>query len=136
MADLPGIIEGASEGLGLGHEFLKHIERTRMLCFVIDLVPSTFAKSRNPVADFDVLLNELAAFDEKLLTKPIVILGNKIDVGDVAVRSWKEFAKEIDPNGEKILIPISAKDKTNIQTVKEVLGKLLLDGPNKGNAGR
>jgi GTP-binding protein len=76
IADIPGIIEGASEGVGLGHEFLKHVERTKVLLHVVD-VAST--EGRNPKEDIQLILNELEAYNPKLLDKPQIIAANKID---------------------------------------------------------
>ena len=79
MADIPGIIEGASEGVGLGHEFLRHIERCRLLVHVVDVSGS---EGRDPIADFDTINAELADFDEALCDVPQIVAGNKIDMAD------------------------------------------------------
>lgn len=76
MADIPGLIEGASEGVGLGHDFLRHIERTKVLVHVVD-VAST--EGRDPVEDIKTIMNELKGYDESLLDRPQVIAANKID---------------------------------------------------------
>ncbi|MBP3514469.1 MAG: GTPase ObgE, partial [Elusimicrobiaceae bacterium] len=77
MADIPGIIEGAAEGVGLGHEFLRHIERCRLLVHVVDVSGS---EGRNPIADFDAIQSELAAFSETLADRPMLVAGNKCDL--------------------------------------------------------
>lgn len=77
MADIPGIIEGAAEGVGLGHEFLRHIERCRLLVHVVDVAGS---EGRDPIADFDAIQSELAAFSETLSTRPMLVAGNKCDL--------------------------------------------------------
>jgi GTP-binding protein len=77
IADIPGLIEGASEGIGLGHEFLKHIERTKVIVHIVD-VAST--EGRNPVEDIKKITNELATFNEELVSRPAVIAANNIDV--------------------------------------------------------
>jgi len=77
IADIPGIIEGASEGTGLGLRFLRHIERTRLLLHVIDVSAS---EGRNPVEDFKVINNELKKYSEKLSQRKQIIVANKIDV--------------------------------------------------------
>ncbi len=77
MADIPGIIEGAAEGVGLGHEFLRHIERCRLLVHVVDVAGS---EGRDPIADFDAIQSELAAFSETLATRPMLVAGNKCDL--------------------------------------------------------
>ncbi len=77
MADIPGIIEGASEGAGLGHEFLRHIERTRMLIHVLD---GASAEGRNPIEDYHTIRGELAKYSTELAGKPEIIAANKADV--------------------------------------------------------
>ncbi len=77
MADIPGIIEGAAEGVGLGHEFLRHIERCRLLVHVVDVAGS---EGRDPVADFDAIQSELSAFSETLASRPMLVAGNKCDL--------------------------------------------------------
>jgi GTP-binding protein len=79
MADIPGLIEGANEGLGLGHQFLRHIERTRLLVHVIDV--SGFS-GREPIADFDAINNELAKYSERLSSLPQIVALNKLDIAD------------------------------------------------------
>ncbi len=92
VADIPGLLEGASEGKGLGHQFLKHIERTHTLLFVID------GFLDNAYEQFAVLKGELAAFHPKLAQKPYVIALNKSDLGiDAAIKQFKD-------NGEKVII--------------------------------
>lgn len=92
VADIPGLLEGASEGKGLGHQFLKHIERTHTLLFVID------GFMDNAYEQFAVLKGELAAFHPKLAQKPYVIALNKSDLGiDAAIKQFKD-------NGEKVII--------------------------------
>lgn len=85
IADLPGLIEGASSGAGLGHAFLRHVERTRVLVQVVD------GSGRDPNWDFEVIREELRAHDETLLEKPTLIVFNKIDM-PAAVDAWKAFA--------------------------------------------
>ena len=76
MADIPGLIEGASEGVGLGHDFLRHIERTKVLVHVVDAAST---EGRDPVEDIKTITNELKGYDESLLDRPQVIAANKID---------------------------------------------------------
>jgi GTP-binding protein len=76
MADIPGLIEGAHEGHGLGIQFLKHVERTKIL---VHLVDSSDFSGRDPAHDFDVILQELASFSEELTRKPMVVVASKID---------------------------------------------------------
>lgn len=77
MADIPGIIEGAAEGVGLGHDFLRHIERCRVLVHVVDIAGS---EGRDPLEDFDKINHELAAFDSALASRPMIVAGNKCDL--------------------------------------------------------
>ncbi len=100
IADIPGIIEGASEGRGLGIEFLKHVERTRILLHVIDFAA---VDGRDPVSDYLKLRSELANYSEKLAEKPEIIVANKMDVTEAA-ENLKKFKKKI----KKEIFPISA----------------------------
>lgn len=77
IADIPGIIEGASEGIGLGHEFLKHVERTRLLLHVVD---ASGIEGRNPIEDFDKINEEITKFNPKLAEKKQIVVANKKDV--------------------------------------------------------
>jgi GTP-binding protein len=81
LADIPGLIEGAHAGAGLGHRFLRHITRTRALAFVLDLTAET-----DPVRQLEILAAELAAYDETLAARPRVIVANKIDVPEARAR--------------------------------------------------
>ncbi len=76
VADLPGLIEGAHTGVGLGIRFLKHIERTRLVAHLID---TSDASDRDPVHDFEIIAGELAAFSEKLAEKPVIVVATKLD---------------------------------------------------------
>ena len=86
IADVPGLIEGASEGAGLGHAFLRHVERTRVLVHVVD------GSSPNPEADYEVLRAELRAHDPTLLAKPMLVAFNKLD-RPTAVEGWPAFRR-------------------------------------------
>ncbi len=77
LADIPGIIEGASEGVGLGYEFLRHIERTRLLIHVVDV---SSIEGRNPIEDFDIINSELSQYDLELENRPQIIAANKTDI--------------------------------------------------------
>jgi GTP-binding protein len=79
MADIPGLIEGASEGRGLGHEFLKHLERTKIIAYVLDAFP---LDETDPVATFNLLRSELQAYDIKLANRKSVVVLNKADLAD------------------------------------------------------
>ncbi len=77
MADIPGLIEGASQGLGLGHSFLRHIQRTRVLVHVVDISGS---ENRDPVADFELINNEIYSYNEALVDTPMIVVANKMDM--------------------------------------------------------
>ena len=77
MADIPGLIEGASQGIGLGHDFLRHIERTKVLVHVVDARIRT--EGRDPVEDIRTINAELEAYNPELLERPQVIAANKVD---------------------------------------------------------
>lgn len=77
IADIPGVIEGASEGIGLGLQFLKHIERTRLLVHVIDMAGS---EGRDPIKDFNIIMNELSSYSDKLAEKDLFVVANKMDL--------------------------------------------------------
>ena len=82
VADIPGLIEGAAEGKGLGHQFLRHVERARVLCILIDLAP---VDDTSPQAQLDILLRELESYDPQLLERPRVIVGTKTDSATVEI---------------------------------------------------
>lgn len=90
MADLPGLIEGASQGKGLGHEFLRHIERCRVLIHVIDIGS---VDGRNPIDDYKIINEELKQYEYRLSERPQIVFANKIDM-DNALDNLKQFKKE------------------------------------------
>ncbi|MCL2587357.1 MAG: GTPase ObgE [Firmicutes bacterium] len=96
LADIPGLIEGASEGVGLGHEFLRHINRTKVLFHVIDI---SGTEGRNPIEDFHTINNELKNFSSDLAHKPQIIILNKLDIADPKI--IKEFRKAMG-KGKKV----------------------------------
>ncbi|MCI9681219.1 MAG: GTPase ObgE [Lachnospiraceae bacterium] len=123
IADIPGLIEGASEGVGLGHEFLRHIERTRV---IIHLVDAASTEGRDPVADVYAINQELKAYNEEIAARPQVIAANKIDAiydggGDNPVERLK---KEFEPQGIRVL-PISAAAGTGLQELLYYTRELL-----------
>ena len=95
MADLPGLIEGASEGIGLGDKFLKHAMRTKVIAHVVDMGAE---EGRNPIDDFEKMVKELSLYDEKLIKKPHIIIATKMDLDD-AEKNLKAFKKKY-PNEE------------------------------------
>lgn len=92
MADIPGVIEGASEGVGLGHDFLRHVERCRLLVHVVDVAGS---EGRDPLEDFDTINAELEKFSEALSGLPMIVAGNKCDLAtDEQLAAFEEAMKE------------------------------------------
>lgn len=109
MADIPGIIEGASEGVGLGHEFLKHIERTRLLIHVVDV---SGIEGRNPIEDFDIINDELSKYDMELEERPQIVAANKTDIvqdNDM----YEDFVNEMKKRGYEVF-PISAATNAGV----------------------
>lgn len=106
IADIPGLIEGASEGVGLGHEFLRHIERTKVLIHIVDAAGT---EGRDPVEDIRAINKELFAYNKGLENKPQVIAANKLDVlyGEEKDIAMELLRAELEPEGIKIF-PISA----------------------------
>lgn len=104
MADIAGIIEGASEGLGMGFKFLKHIERTKVLIHVVDVSGS---EGRNPIEDFDKINKELEAYSPRILKKPQLVAANKMDMIDEDDPKYVEFKEYVEAKGYKVF-PMSA----------------------------
>lgn len=102
MADIPGLIDGASAGMGLGHEFLKHIERTKVLIHVVDVSGS---ENRDPVEDFDKINAELATYSTKLLQKPQIVAANKMDMASDEM--YEAFKKHVESKGYQVF-PVCA----------------------------
>lgn len=111
MADLPGLIEGASLGHGLGLQFLRHIERTRVILHVIDMSGS---EGRDPYEDYQVINKELASYKYNLMKRPQIIIANKMDLpgAEDQLEMFKEQLEE-----DYLIIPISAATKQNVQEV-------------------
>ena len=109
MADIPGIIEGASEGVGLGHEFLRHIERTRILIHVVDV---SGIEGRYPIEDFDIINDELSKYDMALEERPQIIAANKTDIIQNP-EAYEEFLAEMKKRGYEVF-PISAATNSGI----------------------
>lgn len=126
IADIPGLIEGASEGIGLGHEFLKHIERTKV---IIHMVDAASTEGRDPIDDIKKINAELVAYNPELANKPQVIAANKIDVfyGDDEETTMDLLREEFEPLDIKVF-PISAVSGKGVKEllyhVHEMLSKL------------
>ena len=118
MADLPGLIEGASLGSGLGDRFLKHIERTRVIAHVIDM---SGIEGRNPYDDYIKIRTELENFDKKLIEKPEIIIANKMDISS-SIENLKEFKKKVN---DKKIFEVSALTNNGLKEVIEELSNML-----------
>lgn len=121
LADIPGLIEGAHMGAGLGFAFLRHIQRTKVLIHLLD------GLSSNPIADFGQTLTELALFDERLLKKPMIVALNKMDVAD-AGEKWEQVKKEIEKRGYEIMA-ISAATQLGTRDLLNRASQLLAEAP-------
>ena len=117
MADLPGLIEGASQGEGLGDKFLRHIERTKVIAHVIDMSGS---EMRDPYEDYILINKELEAFNKKLIEKPMIIIANKMDLPE-AKDNLEEFKKKVDCE----IYEVSGATNTGLQIVVDRLADLI-----------
>ena len=117
IADLPGLIEGASLGEGLGDQFLRHIERTRVIAHVVDM--SGF-EGRDPYEDFCIINKELENFNSKIMEKPMIIIANKMDI-EGALDNLEKFKSKVDLP----IYPISAISDPNLNSVMDVLADIL-----------
>jgi GTP-binding protein len=125
LADIPGLIEGAHIGVGLGHEFLRHIQRTRVLIHLLD------GLAEDPLIDYAQINSELALFDPQLGSKPQIVVFNKIDLPEVNER-WPEIeAQLIDRGADKAVKPmaISALTRTNVRELLYCAAQLLVESP-------
>ena len=118
LADMPGLIEGASLGAGLGIQFLKHIERTRVLIHVVDMAPMD---GRDPYEDYLKINKELENYNKKLLLRPQIIACNKMDM-EISKKSFENFQKKVK---NAIIVPISAYTRMNINLLMEKAYQLL-----------
>ncbi len=123
MADLPGLIEGASEGVGLGHQFLRHIERTRVIVHVLDMGR---VEARDPYEDYMQVNEELKQYNERLMDLPQIIVANKMDVPE-AEEHLKEFKEQL--TDDRPIVPISTVTKDGIQKLLFKIADLLDDIP-------
>ena len=122
-ADIPGLIEGAAEGVGLGHDFLRHVERCRLLLHVVDV---SGCEGRDPKADFAQINRELAGFSAELAERPQIVLGNKCDIA--APEQIEEFKTFIEGQGLTFL-PISAATRQGIDGLPALVYNRLQDLP-------
>ena len=128
IADIPGLIEGASEGAGLGHEFLRHIERTRAIIHIVD---ASSSEGRDPVQDVYAINKELKEYNEEIASRPQIIAANKTDIippegSDVIERLKAEF----EPQGIEV-VPISAATGDGVQTLLYKVSAMLDELPKE-----
>lgn len=122
-ADIPGLIEGASDGLGLGHDFLRHVSRCRLLVHVVDISGS---EGRNPIEDVKMINKELEMYSEELASRPQIIAANKCDIlEDQSTEEFEEFASSL---GFPVIY-ISAANGTNVKELCNVVYQYLQDLP-------
>lgn len=122
MADIPGLIEGAGEGVGLGHEFLRHVDRCRMLVHVLDISGS---EGRDPKEDFDKINKELAVFSDELKDRPQIVVGNKCDLCDEEqIEEIKTYFEERGYKFFPVMAAIAEGTKDVVKCIAEELAKL------------
>ena len=114
MADLPGLIEGAAEGVGLGHEFLRHVERTRVIIHVVDMAGT---EGRDPFEDWVKINDELVKYNAKLAERPQIVAANKMDMPDAddQLELFKQQLGELQDGKEYEIVPISSLTKSGIR---------------------
>ena len=115
LADLPGLIDGASKGVGLGHDFLRHIERTRVILHIVDV---SGCEGRDPVEDFKKINEELVLYSEKLAKRPMLVVANKMDLPD-AETNYQKLAAYVTSQG----YPIMKASAATGQGLKEIMWK-------------
>ncbi len=120
LADIPGLIEGAHEGVGLGIDFLRHVERTRLLLHVVDV---SGVEGRDPIEDFEKINDELKLYNEKLSRKPQIVVANKTDIAenDEAYEKLKAYVEERDMK----IFKISAATNTGLRELMLYVGSIL-----------
>ncbi|MDF2636869.1 MAG: GTPase obg [Pelosinus sp.] len=122
LADIPGLIEGANEGIGLGHDFLRHIERTKVILHVLDV---SGLEGRDPIEDYNKINNELKLYNEKLATRPQLIVANKMDLAE-AQENLPRVAEYMKKLGHEIY-PVSAATGEGLPELMQQTAKLLLE---------
>ena len=120
LADIPGLIEGASENKGLGHRFLKHIERCKVLLIMVDLQGTD---NRDPIGDYRILLKELKLYMPKLLKKPMLIVGNKLDEPE-AEANFNKLKSKVE---KYTTIAISCLSEDGLEELKSKVYDLVMD---------
>ena len=121
MADIPGIIEGASEGAGLGHDFLRHIDRCRLLVHVVDVSGS---EGRDPVADFDAINLELTQYNENLASRPQIVVANKADILPPDSDNLERLRAHVEAKGYTLVKISAAAHQGTAELVKKAVEML------------
>ena len=124
VADIPGIIEGAHEGIGLGHAFLRHVERTRILLHLVDV---SGCEGRDPIEDVHIINEELVKYSEKLADKPQVIVANKMDIPSFN-ENFEKFKAQMEEEGYTVFA-ISAATRQGIDDVINYTSRMLAELP-------
>jgi GTPase len=122
MADLPGLIEGAHEGVGLGHEFLRHVERTRLIVHVVDMAGS---EGRDPFEDWQKINDELRQYNADLEKRPQIVAANKMDMPEAAEHLTKFREEVAKVRGDLEILPISSLTRQGIQELLYRVSDLL-----------
>ena len=122
MADIPGLVEGAWEGVGLGHQFLRHVERCRMLVHIVDVSGS---EARNPKEDFEIINRELERFNPELAKRPMIVAGNKCDLAtEEQIDDFRKYVEEKGYEFFPIMAPINEGVDDLLKKILEMLSKL------------
>lgn len=122
IADIPGLIEGAGEGVGLGHQFLRHIDRCRLLVHMVDISAS---EGRNPIDDFETINKEIKKFNKDLINKPMIVVGNKCDLAtDKQIENFKKYVEEKGYDFFPIMAAIRYNVDPLLKKIQEILKKL------------
>jgi obg family GTPase cgtA, C-terminal extension len=124
LADLPGLIDGASKGVGLGHDFLRHIERTRVILHIVD---TSGSEGRDPVEDFKKINEELALYSDKLVKRPQLVVANKMDLPG-AEENYPALEKYVTEKGYPIM-KASAATGDGLRTVMYKAFEMLQKAP-------
>jgi GTP-binding protein len=122
MADIPGLIEGAWEGVGLGHQFLRHVERCRLLVHIVDVSGS---EGRDPIHDFEMINRELQKFNPELAQRPMLVAGNKCDLAEEAqIEAFRRFVEQQGYEFFPIMAAIRYDVDPLLKRIQELLSKL------------
>lgn len=122
MADIPGLIEGAERGIGLGHQFLRHVERCRLLVHIVDIAGS---EGRDPISDFEIINNELKKFNSDLASRTMIVVGNKMDLAtDVQIKNFRSYVESKGYKFFGIMAPINYGTDELLNEIESILKDL------------